>query len=259
MSDRLKNKIAIITGGGQGIGEAIAVKFSQEGAKVIIAELNSENGKRVANLINENYGLAKFIHTDVTKSESVKSMVDDTLNLFGSPDILVNNAGINVFNEPLNMSDEDWRKCFSVDLDGAWFGCKYVLPHMLEKKSGSIINLASVHAFQIIPNCFPYPVAKHGLLGMTRALAVDYASKGIKINAISPGYIYTQINKDIFESKSDPVAAKKEAEMHHPINRLGEVEEVANAALFIASDECNFMIGANIVIDGGITLRIHDN
>ena len=121
-------------------------------------------------------------------------------------------------------------------------------------KSGFISN-----SFQIIPKTFPYPVANHGVLGLTRALAVDYANKGIKINAISPGYIFTPINEWFFNTKPDPAAAKKEAEMHHPINRLGSSEEIANAALFMSSDECNFMIGANVVIDGGLTLKIHDN
>ena len=259
MLGRIQDKIAIITGAGSGIGEATAIKFAQEGAKVVIAEINSENGKKVADAINSKYGKAVFIETDVAKNESVKLMVDQTVKDFGAPDIMINNAGIAVFDDPLNLSEEDWRKCFSVDLDGVWYGCKNVLPHMLEKKKGSIVNIASVHAFQIIPKCFPYPIAKHGVLGLTRALAVDYAEKGIKINAISPGYIFTPINEWFFNTKPDPVAAKKEAEKLHPINRLGASEEIANAALFMSSDECNFMIGANVVIDGGITLKIHDN
>ena len=259
MLGRIQDKIAIITGAGSGIGEATAVRFAQEGAKVVIAEINSENGKKVADAINSKHGKAVFIETDVAKDESVKLMVDETVRTFGAPDIMINNAGIAVFDDPLNLSEEDWRKCFSVDLDGVWYGCKRVLPHMLEKKKGSIVNIASVHAFQIIPKCFPYPIAKHGVLGLTRALAVDYAEKGIKINAISPGYIFTPINEWFFSTKPDPAAAKKEAEKLHPINRLGASKEIANAALFMSSDECNFMIGANVVIDGGLTLKIHDN
>ena len=259
MNGRLQDKIAIITGAGTGIGEATAKKFVKEGAKVIIAEVNSESGIKVADEINNNGGKAHFIQTDVVSSSSVKSMVEKTVSIFGSPEILINNAGIVVFDDPLKLSDEDWKKCFSVDLDGVWYGCQHTLPYMLDKKKGSIVNIASVHSTQIIPKTFPYPVAKHAVLGLTRALAVDYANKGIKINAISPGYIFTSINEWIFNNKPDPVAAKKEAEMHHPINRLGTAEEIANAALFMSSDECNFMIGANIVIDGGITLKIHDN
>jgi len=259
MSGRLQDKVAIITGAGSGIGAATAIKFAQEGAKVIIAEINSENGKKVADNINNESGKAIFIETDVANEESVKLMVKETVKSIGSPEIIINNAGIAVFDDPLNLSEEDWRKCFSVDLDGVWYGCKHVLPHMLEKNKGSIVNIASVHSFQIIPKCFPYPIAKHGVLGLTRALAVDYANKGIKINAISPGYIFTPINEWFFNTKPDPVAAKKEAEMRHPINRLGASEEIANAALFMSSDECNFMVGANVVIDGGLTLKIHDN
>jgi NAD(P)-dependent dehydrogenase (short-subunit alcohol dehydrogenase family) len=259
MTDRLNNKIAIITGSGSGIGEATAKLFAEEGAKVVIAEINSENGKKVSDEINDKGSESIFIETDVSQSDSVKSMVDQTVSKLGTPDILINNAGIAVFDDPLELSDENWKKCFSVDLDGVWFGCKHTLPFMLEKKKGSIVNIASVHSFQIIPKTFPYPVAKHGVLGLTRALAVDYASKGIKINAISPGYIFTPINEWFFNTKPDPIAAKKEAEMHAPINRLGASKEIANAALFMSSDECNFMVGANVVIDGGLTLKIHDN
>ena len=259
MPGKLQDKVAIITGAGSGIGEATAIKFAKEGAKVIIAEINSENGKKVSDKINKEFGTAIFVETDVAIEESVKSMVNETVKSLGTPDIIINNAGIAVFDDPLNLSEEDWRKCFSVDLDGVWYGCKHVLPHMLKKQKGSIVNIASVHSFQIIPKCFPYPIAKHGVLGLTRALAVDYANKGIKINAISPGYIFTPINEWFFNTKPDPVAAKKEAEMLHPINRLGASEEIANAALFMSSDECNFMIGANVVIDGGLTLKIHDN
>ena len=259
MSERLKNKVAIITGAGQGIGEATAIKFAKEGAKVTIAELNKETGNKVANLINEKFGSAQFIETDVSKSDSVKSMVDTSIKSFGSPDILVNNAGINVSNEPLEMSDNDWNKCFSVDLNGTWYGCKHVLPYMLEKDKGSIVNLASVHGTHVISKSFPYPVAKHGVIGLTKALAVGYAKKGIKINSISPGWVNTHFNIDHFNQSPDPVAAKKKAEMSSAINRLADPEEIANAALFMASDECNYMVGTNLVIDGGLTIRMWDN
>ena len=190
---------------------------------------------------------------------AINQMVNKTINEFDLPDILINNAGINVFGEPLSMPDSEWKRAFSVDLDGVWFGCKAVLPHMLKKNKGSIVNVASVHGIQIIPNCFPYPVAKHGVIGLTKALAVDYASKGIKINSISPGYIDTPIVERFFKTKPDPDAARKEAENHQPIKRMGTTDEIANTIMFMSSDECNYMIGANIVVDGGITLRMHEN
>ena len=256
---RFKNKTVIVTGAGSGIGETTAIKFAQEGANVIIADIDPINGKIVTTKINDTNGSALFVETNVSNFDSINEMVNKTINEFDLPDILINNAGINVFGEPLKMPDSEWKRAFSVDLDGVWFGCKAVLPHMLKKNKGSIVNVASVHGIQIIPNCFPYPVAKHGVIGLTKALAVDYASKGIKINSISPGYIDTPIVERFFKTKPDPDAARKEAENHQPIKRMGTTDEIANTIMFMSSDECNYMIGANIVVDGGITLRMHEN
>ena len=259
MSNRFEGKIVIVTGAASGIGEKTAIKFANEGAKVVIADINKEMGNIVADQIKKDNGDALFVETNVAEFISVYNMVSQTLDTFGIPDVLINNAGINVFGEPLNMPDSEWKRAFSVDLDGVWFGCKAVLPHMLKKNKGSIVNVASVHGIQIIPNCFPYPVAKHGVIGLTKALAVDYAAKGIKINSISPGYIETPIIDRFFNTKPDPIAARKEAENHQPIKRMGTTDEIANTIMFMSSDECNYLIGANIVVDGGITLRMHDN
>ena len=259
MNNRFKDKIVIVTGAGSGIGETTAIKFANEGASVVVADINLETGNSVSNHINNNGAKSIFVETNVAEFKSVDNMVSQTLDTFGIPDVLINNAGINVFGEPLNMPDSEWKRAFSVDLDGVWFGCKAVLPHMLKKNKGSIVNVASVHGIQIIPNCFPYPVAKHGVIGLTKALAVDYAAKGIKINSISPGYIETPIIDRFFNTKPDPIAARKEAENHQPIKRMGTTDEIANTIMFMSSDECNYMIGANIVVDGGITLRMHEN
>ena len=256
---RFKNKTVIVTGAGSGIGETTAIKFAQEGANVVIADIDPVNGKIVTTKINDANGSALFVETNVANFDSINEMVNKTINEYDLPDILINNAGINVFGEPLKMPDSEWKRAFSVDLDGVWFGCKAVLPHMLKKNKGSIVNVASVHGIQIIPNCFPYPVAKHGVIGLTKALAVDYAAKGIKINSISPGYIDTPIIERFFKTKPDPDAARKEAENHQPIKRMGTTDEIANTIMFMSSDECNYMIGANIVVDGGITLRMHEN
>jgi len=259
MSNRFESKIVIVTGAASGIGEKTAIKFANEGAKVVVADINKETGNIVVEKIKTDNGEALFVETNVAEFISVDNMVSQTLDTFGIPDVLINNAGINVFGEPLNMPDSEWKRAFSVDLDGVWFGCKAVLPHMLKKNKGSIVNVASVHGIQIIPNCFPYPVAKHGVIGLTKALAVDYAAKGIKINSISPGYIETPIIDRFFNTKPDPIAARKEAENHQPIKRMGTTDEIANTIMFMSSDECNYMIGANIVVDGGITLRMHEN
>ena len=251
---RLDGKIAIVTGAGQGIGEAIARKFAAEGARVVIAERDRETGAAVAASLPG----ARFIHTDVAKEDSIVAMVAETVDTVGPPDILINNAGIAVFDEPLALSAEEWHRCFSVDLDGVWYCCKHVLPHLIEKGAGAIVNIASVHGFQIIPHTFPYPVAKHGVLGLTRALAIEYAPRGVRINAISPGYIDTPVNEWYFSTLPDPAGARRAAENLHPVKRMGTADEVAAVATLLASDEATFMIGANIVIDGGISIRFHD-
>jgi NAD(P)-dependent dehydrogenase (short-subunit alcohol dehydrogenase family) len=251
---RLSGKIAIVTGAGQGIGEAIARKFTAEGARVVIAERDRKTGAAVAaSLLG-----AHFIHTDVANEQSVIDMIAETVAAVGAPDILVNNAGIAVFDEPLKLTAEEWRRCFSVDLDGVWYCCKHVLPHLLGKGGGAIVNIASVHASQIIPHTFPYPVAKHGLLGLTRALAIEFADRGIRINAISPGYIDTPVNEWYFSTLADPAGARRKAEEMQPVKRMGRPDEVAAVATLVASDEAAFMIGANLVIDGGMSIRLHD-
>jgi NAD(P)-dependent dehydrogenase (short-subunit alcohol dehydrogenase family) len=254
---RLKGKIAIVTGAGQGIGEAIARRFAAEGARLVIAERELERGESVAAGLRESGADAVCIRTDVADAQSVEAMVKATIEAFGAPDILVNNAGIAVFGDPLSISDADWQRCMSVDLDGAWYCCRAVLPHMLARGSGAIVNIASNHSFQIIRGTFPYPIAKHGLLGLTRSLALEYAERGVIVNAISPGYIDTPLNRKMFAEDPDPKAREK-VEARQPLKRLGRPEEIAAIAAMLASDEARFIVGANIVADGGVTIRMYE-
>lgn len=258
MSARLEDRIAIVTGGGQGIGEATARRFAAEGAAIVIADLNAETGERVAADLRGAGHRALSVPTDVADADAMRGMVARTVAEFGPPDILINNAGINVFADPLELTDEQWRKCFSVDLDGAWNGCRAVLHHMLELGRRSIVNVASVHSFQIIPHCFPYPVAKHGLIGLTRALAIEYAARGVRVNAVCPSYIRTQICVDYFATFPDPELEERRVADMHPVRRLGSPEEVAAAILFLASDECAFITGESLMVDGGGSVLFHD-
>jgi NAD(P)-dependent dehydrogenase (short-subunit alcohol dehydrogenase family) len=258
MTDRLKDKVSIITGAGRGIGEATAMSYAAQGSIVVVAEKDPVTGKGVVDAIKSKGGRALFVETDVTDVASVTSMADATLSAFGRIDILVANAGINVFHEPLETTDEEWRRCFSVDLDGVWHSAKAVLPAMRNQASGSIVAIASCHSFAIIPNCFPYPVAKHGLLGLVRALGIQYAAEGIRVNAIAPGYIETQIAVDYWSTFDDPAAEKARTFNLHPPKRIGRPEEVAMTAVFLGSDEAPFINAACIVIDGGRSVLYHD-
>jgi len=258
MPGRLKDKIAIITGAGQGIGAATARCFAAEGARVVVAEINPETGKAMAAELTETGAKAIFVPTDVCDLNSVARMTETTRSALGTPDVLVNNAGINIFRDPLATTDNEWRRCMAVDLDGVWNCSRAVLPAMLEAGGGAIVNIASCHSFKIIPNCFPYPVAKHAVLGLTRALAIEYAARGVRVNAIAPGYIETPIAINYWNTFPDPEAEKRRAYDLHPPKRVGRPEEVAWTAVFLASDEAPFINAEMIVIDGGRSVLYHD-
>jgi NAD(P)-dependent dehydrogenase (short-subunit alcohol dehydrogenase family) len=177
---------------------------------------------------------------------------------FGGIDVLVNNAGANVFYEPLQMPEEAWEKCLKLDLEAAWLCARAVLPDLLEAGGGAIVNIASTHSFKIIPRTFPYPVAKHALIGLTRALAIDYADKNIRVNAIAPGYTDTQIARDYWAQFPDPAAERSRAENLHPPRRIARPEEIAMTAVFLASDEAPFLNAQAIVVDGGRSVLYHE-
>ena len=252
---RLEGKLAIVTGAGSGIGAAIARRFAAEGARVVIGEIDGAAGALLAAELGAS---ATAIPTDVADVRSVDAMMARVVAELGAPDVLVNNAGVNVFHEPLATSEAEWRRCFAVDLDGAWNCCRAAMPHMLAKGGGAIINIASNHAMKVIKGTFPYPVAKHGLIGLTRVLALEYADRGVSVNAISPGFIDTPLAERHFQASPDPGGARREAERKQPVGRLGRPEEIAAVAALLASDEARFIVGANLVIDGGVTIRMYE-
>ncbi|MDR5834830.1 SDR family oxidoreductase [Caballeronia sp. LZ034LL] len=257
---RLAGKVAMVTGAGRGIGAAIALAFAREGAAVVLAELDIDTAQATAERIVAETNNARVIalRTDVTQSASVKNAVEQAQARLGPLDVLVNNAGINVFCDPLTMTDDDWRRCFAVDLDGVWNGCRAVLPGMVERGRGSIVNIASTHSFKIIPGCFPYPVAKHGVIGLTRALGIEYAPNNVRVNAIAPGYIETQLTLDWWDAQDDPRAARQATLDLQPMKRIGQPREVAMTAVFLASDEAPFINASCITVDGGRSALYHD-
>lgn len=257
MNGRLQGKVAIVTGSTMGIGAAIARRFVAEGARVVInSHRDDEHAAAMrAELGSEN---SMFELADVSDRTATRRMVDNTVERFGRIDILVNNAGMNVFSDPLKLTPEDWQRCMAVDLEGAWNMAQAALPRMLERGAGSIINIASVHGHKIIPGCFPYPVAKHALIGLTRSLAIEYAARGIRVNSISPGLIMTEQIKAWLASCPDPEAERERQANLLPCRRIGEPEEVAYTALFLASDEARFINAADILIDGGRSQLYHE-
>ena len=258
MSGRLSGKVAFVTGAGRGIGAAIASAFVAESSSVFIAELDPMTGAETSANLAARGGRTAHGVCDVSNRSSVEAAVLAAQQALGPIDVLVNNAGVNVFRDPLAMSDEDWRRCLAIDLEGVLHGTRAVLPDMLARGTGSIINIASVHGFSIIPGCFPYPVAKHAVLGLTRSLGIEYASRGIRVNAIAPGYIDTQICRDYWATFPDPAVERRRAEELHPPRRLGRPEEVAMTAVFLASDEAPFINASVITIDGGRSVLYHE-
>ena len=249
MSARLRGKVAVVTGAASGIGAATARLFAAHGAHVFGLDRNP-SPERDDNLVH--------LIADVTDAGSIGVAVARVLEQHGRIDVLVNNAGADVFSEPLSLSDADWDRCLSLNLKGAWSMARAVLPSMLEQGAGSIVNIASVHGHKIIPGAFPYPVAKHGLIGLTRSLGIEYAARGIRVNSISPGLILVPRIEAWFASQPDPEAARRTQTELLPPKRIGTPEEVAHTALFLASDEARFINATDILIDGGRSQLYHE-
>lgn len=255
MADRLKGKVALVTGSTQGIGKAVARLFVAEGAKVILNGLNADaDGQALIEELGEDK--AMFVPADIADEAAVRAMAARGAERFGTINVLINNAGMNVFAEPLEMTTAQWQRCFAVDLDGAMHCSRAVLPGMLETGGGSIVNIASVHGHRIIPNAFPYPVAKHALIGMTKALGIQYAARNVRVNSISPGLILSERVVEWLDSVS-PDERQRQIDLL-PCKRIGMPEEVAYTALFLASDEARFINATDILIDGGRSQLYHE-
>lgn len=251
---RLNNKIALITGSGSGIGRTTALLFAKEGAKVAVVDISEEGGKQTVANIQEQGGDAIFIKADVTRAEDVEKMVNKVIDHFGKLDILFNNAGISGVGILHELTEEIWDRVVNVNMKGVFLPCKYVLPHMMENMSGTIINMSSAIAEIGLMKRAVYAATKGAVLTLTKCMQVDYAPYNIRVNALLPGTILTPfVENYLQESYTDAEEGLNTVRKRQLSGDLGRPEDVANAALFLASDESKFMMGSPLYIDGGCT------
>ncbi len=253
MNSSLNGRTAIVTGGAQGIGRASVHRFLSEGANVAFFDIDAAEGERAAAAANDADRVV-FVHCDLRSEPAVAAAVGQVTDKFGGIDILVNNAGVNAYFDATAMTSDDWDSVFAIDLKAAWMCAKYALPALSESGHGSIINVASIHALMTIAGMFPYAAAKSGLLGLSRSLALEYAHKNVRVNAICPGYVDTRLVQEWLETQSDPdVVARVMASL--PLGRFAQPEEIASLIAYLGSDDASYITGATLSIDGGLSAR----
>lgn len=245
---RLENKVALITGGAAGIGKETALLFAKEGAKVVITDIDEEKGHETLDEIKQINTEALFFKHDVSQEEDWKQVVAKIIEEFNKIDILFNNAGIYIIKSIPETNIETWNRLMSINVTGVFLGLKHVLPEMEKKQAGSVINSSSLAGLTGAPGHTLYGASKGAVRVMTKDAAAEYASKGIRINSIHPGYITTEMADYASEITN---LSKEELDSTYPLGRMGKPSEVANMALFLASDESSFSTGAEFVIDGG--------
>ena len=252
---RLKDKIAIVTGGGSGIGHETSKLFAAEGAVVTVADRNGAAALKVAEEIIAAGGRAEAYTVDVTKATEVERLMVGTAERHNRLDILVNNAGYGFAGTVVNTSEEDWDALMAVNVKGVFLGCKYAIPIMERQGGGAIVNTASTVSRVGIPNRAAYVASKGAVGTLTKAMALDHVAANIRINAVAPGTIGSPYFDEIFRKSNDAVALRASLEARQPMMRLGKPVEIANAILFLASDEASFCTGSVMFVDGGWTAR----
>jgi NAD(P)-dependent dehydrogenase (short-subunit alcohol dehydrogenase family) len=250
MSAELQNKIALVTGGTTGIGRETAVLFAKHGAKVVISGRREVEGNETIALVRAAGGDGLFIKSDVSKSADVRSLVQKTVEKFGRIDLLFNNAGVEGQWKPITeQTEEDWNSVIDINLKGTWLCLKFVIQHMLKQGTGgAIVNMSSVAGLMGAAGAAIYVASKHGVIGLTRTAALEYATKGIRVNAVCPAVIETAMADRAF---GDPEVSKRVL-AQHPIGRFGKPIEIAEAVLWLCSDKSSFMTGHYISLDGGM-------
>jgi NAD(P)-dependent dehydrogenase (short-subunit alcohol dehydrogenase family) len=255
--ERLKGKVAIVTGGSVGIGAATATRMAEEGAAVAILDCQDSEGKTLAKDLADRGFKAGYWHCDVGKEQEVKQVLDDVATNFGSLTVLVNNAGIAGANKPTHeLTEEEWDHVQTVNVKGVFFCTKHAIPHMKKAGVGSIINLSSIYGLVSAPDIPPYHASKGAVRLMSKTDALLYATENIRCNSIHPGFIWTPLVEEHLKTTGqDPEEAKQATAAMHPVGHMGEPDDIAWGAVYLASDESKFVTGSELVIDGGYTAR----
>jgi NAD(P)-dependent dehydrogenase (short-subunit alcohol dehydrogenase family) len=255
---RLEGKVAIVTGSARGIGKAIALRFAAEGALVTGVDVLADLGEQTAREVVAGGGRMRFLAGDVSAESDVRRIVKSVLDEHGQIDILVNNAGVQKEAKITDVTVADFYAVVNVNLLGAVLFCREVLPGMVARKSGAIVNMSSVLGWVADPLLPVYGATKAGLLGLTRNIAITYGPDGIRCNAICPGDVDTELNQVYFEAHPDPAEFRGRVEHEYPMRRIASTDEVAKAAVFLASDDASFVSGGHLLVDGAILSRIYE-
>lgn len=250
---KLENKVAVITGGASGIGRASAIRLAQDGAKIAVSDVNVEGGEETVELVKQVGSDAFFIKCDVAKESDVETMINATIERFGQLDIALNNAGVGgMMTNADQLEEHVWDFVMNINLKGVWLCIKHELPHMLKNGSGSIINVASLAGLLGFRSNAVYAASKHGVIGLTKSVALEYARLGIRVNAICPGFTETPMVTDMIEEVPRMGDFTRKSS---PMRRLGHVEEIAEAVFYLASDMSSFVNGHSLTLDGGASIQ----
>ena len=252
MAGEFEGKVALVTGGSYGIGRAAAIGFAQRGAKVVIADIDVKNGEETIRRIKEVGGEAIFVRTDVSQAKEVEALINKTVETYGGLDCAFNNAGIHgEFISLVDFSEDDWNHIIDVNLKSVWLCMKYEIPQMLMQGGGAIVNTSSAAGLIGAPSNPAYPASKHGVVGITKSTALEYARTGIRVNCICPGPIRTGMHESLVATSPDIVEAMGNKV---PMGRIGEPEEVVGAVMWLCSEAASFVTGHALPVDGGIVV-----
>jgi NAD(P)-dependent dehydrogenase (short-subunit alcohol dehydrogenase family) len=252
--NRLSGKSCIVTGGGAGIGEAIAVRLAEEGAQVAVADIDGDAAERVATRLRDGGATAFAGHVDVAQTGQVARFVGEAAQRFGKLTAVVNNAGVAIPGSVEHITETDWDRVMAVNLKGIWAGMKYAIPHLRAAGGGSIVNMASVQALVGFPGWAGYAATKGAIIALTQQAAVEYGPEKIRVNCLAPGTIMTPMNEEIFRTAPNPQALIEDWNSSHALRRFGESDEVASAAAFLISDDSSFVTGTCLRVDGGLSV-----